>query len=135
MSSKKEKTVAGDRKDGRPKETDKNDARRGGGGGENLQFLDLEVSKALRGDASRLAGKAFRKVLTQRIMERLEEQLGPRLDALAKDAADDLIADLEANLDIEERIRERGKLREERASTFRSRFLEDDEDSTTDEES
>jgi hypothetical protein len=95
-------------------------------GGEDLQFLDLEISKVLTSEAGRIARRALHDALARRIAARLETRWSDRLDALADHAAAELVADLEANLDVEARIRQRGKARREHAAAVWARFGQDD---------
>jgi hypothetical protein len=101
-----------------PREQDRG---RGGSRG-GAEFLDLELSKVLFGEASELTRVAARELLTEAIKARLRERMGDRLDAVARLAADELIDDMEANLEIERRIssrqRARGNLDERLADLF-----------------
>lgn len=94
--------------EGRARDGD-NDGDRGPGGGgrggaPNTEFLDLEITKVLYGEASGLVRAAARELLQEAIKARLRERLGDRLDAIARLAADELVLDVEANLEIEARI-------------------------------
>ncbi len=82
-------------------------------------FLDLEISRMLAGDASRLARRAFADLLAEEIKGRLREKMGGRIEALARYAADELMADIEANLAIEQRIEQRQERRERSAERLR----------------
>lgn len=100
---------------------------RGGRGGPDSRFLDLEISRVLHDDACRAARAALSKLLADRIAERLAERLGDRLDALADLAAADLLADLEANVAIERRIAERSEQKEAHLDRLRAILRGDDE--------
>lgn len=99
-------------------------------GSEDLQFLDLEMSKVLVDEASGLARKALQEALVEKIRGRLMERLGELIDGLADAAVEDLASDIEANLDIERRIRERAetRLRQEKVleNLFKSGPVDDD---------
>jgi hypothetical protein len=101
------------RDDGPPRDRRERDGDRPGGRGgpEGTEFLDLEISKVLLGEASSLAREAAREILKEAVKARLRERLGERLEAIGRLAADVLCEDIEANLAIEERI---GARREER---------------------
>lgn len=71
------------------------------------QFLDLEISQVLYGEASGVARDAFRELLREAVKARLKERFGAKIDALAKIAADELADDVETNLSIEALIRAR----------------------------
>ncbi len=94
------------------------DRREGGEGGS--QFLDLEISKVLASDASRLARRALQDLVLERIKEQLVEMLGDRLDAMASFAAEDLMMDIETNLEIERHILTRRVLRDTQEMRLRS---------------
>jgi hypothetical protein len=81
------------------------------GGPEGTEFLDLEMSKVIHGEAGSLAREAARSILRSAIEARLRERLGDKLEALGRLAADDLVADLEANLAIEATIASRREAR------------------------
>jgi hypothetical protein len=76
-----------------------------GRGPEGTEFLDLEMSRVLFGEAEGLAREAARDLLREALKARLRERLGPRLEAIAHVAADALADDVEANLGIEDLIR------------------------------
>jgi hypothetical protein len=83
----------------------------------DTEFLDLEISKVLFGEASKLAREVGIELLKEALRARLKERLGSTLDAIAHLAADDLADDVEANLAIEALIearRERKKAAEAR---------------------
>jgi hypothetical protein len=82
-----------------------------GRGPEGTEFLDLEMSRVLFGEAEGLAREAARDLLRDALKERLRERLGPRLQAIANVAADALADDVEANLGIEDLIRAHGERR------------------------
>jgi hypothetical protein len=84
------------------------------GGLEGTEFLDLEISKVIYGEAESLARDAARSILRSAIEARLRERLGAKLEALGRLAADDLADDVEANLAVEATIASR---REGRKST------------------
>lgn len=110
--------------------SDRRDDRDDGHRGAGHQFLDLEISKVLAGDAARLARKAFAELLVERIKAHLAEEIGERLDALAQFAAEDLLSDIETNLEIERHIETRKLLNEAQNLRIRSILLgeEDDEE-------
>jgi hypothetical protein len=92
------------------------------GGPEDLQFLDLEISKVLISEASQLARQAYQQVLVETIKERLMDRLGALIESLADAAVEDLAADLEANIDIERRIKARAEARLHQSKTIASIF-------------
>lgn len=104
------------------------------GGGQEHQFLDLEISKVLASDAARLARKAFAELLTERIKACLAEELGERLDALARFAAEDLLTDIETNLEIERHVETRKLLHEAQNLRIRSVLLGEEEDDEGDDD-
>jgi hypothetical protein len=81
-------------------------------GPSGTEFLQLELSKVVHGEAGEIAVEAARAILRDAIEARLRERLGPRLEALGRIAADELADDVEANLDIEARIAARRDLRQ-----------------------
>lgn len=87
------------------------DHRDRGGGAPDTQFLDLELSKVLFGEADSITREAFRELLKDAAKRRLLERWGQRITALAELAVDELIADAEANLEIEARIAARTQAR------------------------
>ena len=62
--------------------------RRGGCSGNDgppgTDFLDLEISQVLYGEAAGVARDAFRELVKDAIKARLKERLGSRIEALAK---------------------------------------------------
>lgn len=98
----------GRRREG-PPEFHRDEQRDGPGknGPTDTQFLDLEISQVLYGEASGVARDAFRELLREAVKARLKERFGAKIDALAKIAADELADDIETNLSIEASIRAR----------------------------
>ncbi|MEB2311778.1 MAG: hypothetical protein OZ921_17595 [Sorangiineae bacterium] len=91
------------------------DAR--GPGARDTEFLDLEISQVLLGEARRAARGVAVELMQEALRERLRERLGERLAAIGRLAADILADDVEANLAVESTIgarRERGREIEER---------------------
>jgi hypothetical protein len=84
---------------------DDHDDRRRGGGPEGTEFLDLEITRVLYGEAEKLARESVRDILRGALQARLRERLGARLEALARVAADALADEVETNLRIEELVR------------------------------
>jgi hypothetical protein len=83
------------------------------GGPPDTQFLDLELTKVLYGEAEGLAREAARDILREALRARLRERLGARLEALAHIAADALADEVETNLRVEALIQEqRGRKRD-----------------------
>ena len=81
-------------------------------GAADSEFLDLEISKVLYGEAEDVTREALRDLLKDAAKELLRERFGDRIDALAGLAIDELLADVEANIAIEGRIAERAEARE-----------------------
>lgn len=77
------------------------------GGPPGTDFLDLELSQVLLGEANRMAQSVALDLMREALRERLRERLGDRLAAVGRIAADVLADDVEANLEIEARIVER----------------------------
>ena len=91
-------------------------------GNEALQFLDLELSKMLLGEAGKLAFDAYRKILIEKLEVKLKEKLGVEIDALAELAADDFIEDMRTNLEIEARINARAEIRKKQTRKLEEIF-------------
>lgn len=73
----------------------------------HLQFLDLELSKAMYGEATQIARAAFRELIRDKIKEKLEQRMSETIDSLADLAVDDLVSDIDANNEIERQIKDR----------------------------
>jgi hypothetical protein len=71
------------------------------------QFLDLEISSVLYGEADRLCREAARDLMREAIRQRLDERLGDHLREVGRIAADVLADDIETNLEIESLIVDR----------------------------
>jgi len=116
------------------KDSDHDGKERREEGSSEHQFLDLEISKVLASDSSRLARKALEQLLLERIKEQLAEMFGDRLDAMATFAAEDLMMDIETNLEIERHILARQVLRDTQQMRLRAvltgdlEILDDEED-------
>ena len=80
-----------------------------GPGPTGTEFLDLEMSRVLYGEAEGLAREAVRDILRGALQERLRARLGNRLEAIAHLAADALADEVEANLGIERIVRSQGE--------------------------
>ena len=106
--------------------------RRGGCSGNDgppgTDFLDLEISQVLYGEAAGVARDAFRELVKDAIKARLKERLGSRIEALAKIAADELADDVETNLAIEALVNGRKQARREREDAIRRVFARGDEE-------
>lgn len=87
-----------------PRRDDERRDRERGGGPEGTEFLQLEMSRVLYGEARELARDAARELIREAIRERLRQRVGDRLRAVGVLVADELAGELEANLDIERRI-------------------------------
>jgi hypothetical protein len=103
-------TLGGMKEDDRREQTGRHQGHEDRGP-EGTEFLDLEMSRVLFGEAEGLAREAARDLLRDALKERLRERLGPRLQAIAHVAADALADDVEANLGIEDLIRAHGERR------------------------
>ncbi len=73
-------------------------------GPEGTEFLELEISRVLYGDAQAVAHEAVRDLLREAIRERLRQRVGDRLRAVGVLVADELADEVDANLAIEQRI-------------------------------
>lgn len=78
-------------------------------GPQGTEFLDLEISRVLFGEAEGLARESVRDILRGALQERLRARLGNRLEAIAHLAADALADEIEANLGIERIVRSQGE--------------------------
>ncbi|MBX3127779.1 MAG: hypothetical protein KF718_13730 [Polyangiaceae bacterium] len=76
-------------------------------GGGDTEFLDLEISELLLGQAHRMAREVALELMRESMRERLRERLGARLAEVGRLAADELADDVEANLAIEAQIASR----------------------------
>jgi hypothetical protein len=81
------------------------------GGGPDTNFLQLEMSQVLYGEAEAVAKHAFRELLMEAAKERLRERFGDKIRGLAQLAVDELLNDVFSSLDIEARIREHNQER------------------------
>jgi hypothetical protein len=83
------------------------------GGPPDTEFLDLEISRVLYGEAKDIAREAARDLMREAIRERLRQRIGDRLRAVGVLVADQLADEVEANLAIEQRIEaQRSRTRE-----------------------
>lgn len=89
-------------------------------------FLDLEISQVLYGEAAGVARDAFRELLKEAVKARLKERFGSKIDALAKIAADELADDVETNLSIEALINARKQARRGREEAIRRALGQDE---------
>jgi len=105
---------------------DRRDEHRGQDGPPGTDFLDLEISQVLYGEAAAVARDAFRELLREAVKARLKERFGSKIDALAKIAADELADDVETNLAVEALIAARKQARRGREEAIR-RALDQDE--------
>jgi ABC-type Zn2+ transport system substrate-binding protein/surface adhesin len=92
------------------------------GGAPGTEFLDLEVSQLLAGQAGKLAREVAFDLMREAIYDRLKQRLGARFAAVGQLAADELADDIEANLDIEARIRTRREAAGDRETRLRAAF-------------
>jgi len=99
--------------------------RRRDTGPAGTDFLDLEISQVLYGEAAGVAREAFRELLKDAVKARLAQRFGAKIDALAKLAADELLDDVETNLSIEALINDRKQSRRGREEAIRRIFSED----------
>jgi len=72
-----------------------------GHGPEGTEFLDLEISQVLLGEAGAIAKQVALDLVREAARERLRERMGDRLAAIGQLAADELVDDVETNLEIE----------------------------------
>ncbi len=94
-------------------------ARGNEGGPAGTDFLDLEISQVLYGEAAGVTRDAFRELLKDAVKARLKERFGVKIEALANLAADEFIADVETNLSIEGLINARKEARRGREEALR----------------
>ena len=95
------------------------------GGGQpaaSPEFLQLEMSQVLYGEAASMTHDAFRELLYDAIVERLYERMGDRIEGLARLAADELADDVEANLAVEAKVSDRSQSRENLRARVRDVF-------------
>jgi hypothetical protein len=91
-------------------------------GPEGTDFLDLEISKVILGEAESMTRQVYGELLREAIRERLRERLGDQITAVGRLAADILADDIEANLGIERLIEQRKGERREVDSRLRAIF-------------
>ena len=91
-------------------------------GPEGSEFLQLELSRMLAGQASELVREAFGDLLRESLREALHARLGERIAALADVIAEDFAADVEANLAIASAIDGRRSAKAEVAERARQAF-------------
>ena len=92
------------------------------GGPEGTEFLQLEISQVLYGDARSAAREAARDLLREAIRERLRQRVGDRLRAIGVLVADELADELETNVAIEQRIDAQRRRKEEIEEKLRAIF-------------
>lgn len=121
------------RREGPPQERsdDHRDGGRREGGPPGTDFLDLEISQVLYGEAAGVARDAFRELLHDAVKARLKERFGTKIDALAKIAADELADDVETNLTIEALINARKQARRGRDEAIRRALGQDEPEGTS----
>ncbi len=95
-------------------------------GPSGTDFLDLEISQVLYGEAAGVARDAFRELLREAVKARLKERFGAKIEALAKIAADELADDVETNLAVEALINARKQARRGRDEAIRSALGHDE---------
>ncbi len=91
-------------------------------GPDGTEFLQLELSRMLAGQASELVKESFGDLLREALREALHARLGERIAALADVIADDFAADVEANLAIESALDGRRAEKAEVAERARQAF-------------
>ncbi len=116
----------------RPQAGQERQERQERGGPAGTEFLDLEISKVLYGEAAALTREAVRELLKESIKTTLQERLGPKLAAIAKIAADELADDIEANLAIEASIASRNRTRVSRDAAVQKALFQQDPPSEND---
>lgn len=124
--------MEGRRREGPPES--RRDERRDGprnDGPPGTDFLDLEISQVLYGEAAGVARDAFRELLREAVKARLKERFGAKIDALAKIAADELADDIETNLSIEGLIRARKDALRGREEAIRNALGQDEPEGLT----
>lgn len=107
----------------------RHDEPRGGhrnDGPPGTDFLDLEISQVLYGEAAGVTRDAFRELLKEAVKARLKERFGAKIEALAKIAADELADDVETNLSIEALIHARKQARRGREEAIRRALGQDE---------
>lgn len=92
-------------------------------GPEGSEFLQLELSRMLAGQASELVKEAFGDLLREALREALHARLGDRIAGLADVIADDFAADIDANLAIEAALDGRRAAKAEVAERARQAFV------------
>ncbi len=109
-------------RDRRDSESSEHNDERGGAdaGPAATNFLDLEISKVLFGEAEGITRAAFKELLKDAAKERLRERFGERIRTIAHLAVDELMDDVLANLVIEAKIRERDEKRRDLEDRVRS---------------
>lgn len=95
---------------------------RGHGGPEGTEFLQLEISQMLYGDAREAARGAVGDLLREAIRERLRQRVGDRLRAIGVLVADELADELETNIAIEQRIDAQRRRKQDVADKLRAIF-------------
>jgi hypothetical protein len=120
------------RREGPPES--RSDDRQGGrsreSGPPGTDFLDLEISQVLYGEAAGVARDAFRALLEEAVKARLKERFGAKIEALAKIAADELVDDVETNLAIEALIQTRKQAHRGREDAIRRALGQDKPEGT-----
>ncbi len=89
-------------------------------GPQGTEFLDLEISQVIAGEAAALTREVVRELLREALRGRIRERLGERLDAVARVAADAFVDDVEASLAVEARIQQRQALGADQAARLRA---------------
>lgn len=88
------------------------------------EFLHLEVSRWLEGDAKRDADDLIRDILYEAVRARLEERLGARLREVGAAIADEIADDFEANLAIEAVLDTRREAHRNSVEAIQKKFRE-----------
>ena len=116
------------RREGPPesRSDDRRDEPRRYDGPPGTDFLDLEISQVLYGEAAGVARDAFRELLKDAVKARLKERFGSKIEALAKIAADELADDVETNLAVEALITARKQARRGREEAIRRALGQDE---------
>lgn len=105
------------------------------GGGPDTNFLQLEMSQVLYGEAQSVTRRAFRELLVEAAKARWRERFGDEIAGLAELAVDELMNDVLSSLDIEARIQgrqqERGRTQDRVRDLFAKRVAEHEGDART----
>src|SRR5438552_943883 len=71
----------------------------------DTQFLQLEMSRVLYGEAQGVTKQALRELLLDAAKDHLRKRFGDTITRLGELATEELLSDIEASLDIEDQIR------------------------------